>query len=143
MPYRNLIPRRQPHEIVLTAFIGASSLPGALGLAPLPASLRSETSGPMGRAVLCTLALGCLIVVVGNLWPRPSDRRKTSITALLIERLGLVIATIGSFMYAGAAWSYTGPGAGVALGFVLGFAVASSFLVWRITLALRELEKAQ
>ena len=108
---------------------------------PGPAALACPR--PLGRAVLCPLPLACPIVVVGNLWPRPSDRRKTSITALLIERLGLVIATIGSFMYAGAAWSYTGPGAGVALGFVLGFAVASSFVVWRITLALRELEKAQ
>ena len=143
MPYRTLIPPRQPHEIVFAAFIGASSMPAALGLAPLPLSIRSEAPGLMGRLVVIFLAFGCATVVVGNIWPRPSDRRNVSITALLIERMGLSIAALGALLYAGAAWSYTGPGALLALGFVAGFAVASIIVAWKITRALRALRQAQ
>jgi hypothetical protein len=142
MPYRHLIPQRQPHEIVFAAFISATSMPAALGLAPLPASVRSETPEIVGRIILILLAFGCLTIVIGNVWPRPSDRRTVSVTALLIERMGLVVASVGAYLYAGIVWSYTGPAALGALGFVLGFAVASTYVAWKITRALQALEKA-
>lgn len=137
------LPPRNPYEVGFAGFIFVATLPATVGLAPLPPSLRASVPGLAGHVLLAILTLGAGTILLGNAWPRPKDPRLTSVTAILIERYGLIAAVLGCLLYAVAVLGYTGLQSATALGFVAGFAVPSAVVAWQITKVIRALKQAQ
>ena len=84
---------RRPTAITLKAFLLIATTPVAFGFVPLPGSLENGPS-IFGQTTALAAWLGCLVSLVGLLWPwRKSD-------ALYIEQAGLTLMSIGYGLYA-------------------------------------------
>jgi len=114
---------RHPFELYLLVLSLMSSLPAAIGAAPAPASIRIQLDPGLARVWACSLALGALVALLGLAWKRP--KVGLSITALLLEQVGLVITGVATIYYAIVALSTIGASALTPVGTVLAFGLAS------------------
>jgi hypothetical protein len=119
---------RRPTAITYKALIGLMWMPTALGLVPLPGSLEN-TPGIYGQTCAAAVVIGCIISLVGLVWPR------SRLTGLTVEQVGLVSIGGGCTLYFVALFGVPRlTDALPAMGFAVAFAVASVvqfILIWR------------
>lgn len=86
---------RRPTAITLKSLLGLIWTPSALGLVPLPGSLRS---GPDLYGVIASVVVvaGCFLSVIGLIWGTKRDEAE----GLNVEALGLAGIFLGCGMYA-------------------------------------------
>lgn len=114
---------RNPYELYLLVLAALSSTPAALGLARPPASVRIQLDPISGQIWAAALALGSLIALIGLVWRRPHVG--LSVTGLLLEQVGLVIAGVATVFYCMMAFATVGWDAAPPVGTVLAFGLAS------------------
>lgn len=114
---------RHPFEIYLLSWSFIVSVPGAVGLVPVPSSVAGQLTGWPARVWMVLLALGSAVSLVGLAWHRPPFPL-VSRTGLGLERVGLVTVGWATVYYAAAIvntvmWAGLVPG-----GIVLAFGLA-------------------
>ena len=90
---------RHPYEVYLLALTLASTVPASLGLAPAPASIRVQLDPTAAWIWAASLSVGAAVALVGLAWKRPRQAL-LSVTALLLEQVGLTIVGAASFRQA-------------------------------------------
>lgn len=83
---------RDPRAVVLFGTIAISTFGTAIGVVPLPGSLR-VTPDLYGQTAAIALCAGSVLAVLGILWRNRMD-------GLVVEQLGHVIAGVGAALYA-------------------------------------------
>ena len=123
---------RNPFEIYLLTVTFTASVPAAAGVV-LPGSIAEQLPGWPARVWAICLFVGCSCALVGLGWKRPSFTR-VSVTGLLLEQVGLVMAGTTTALY-GAAIILSVPERGLlaaALALAFGFAcLAQAFKIQR------------
>lgn len=120
-----------PHEVCIMAFLAFSSITIAVPGGGVPNSVEAVLSPLASVAWSIMLVVGSTVTLIGIAW------RGRYITALGIERVGLILHTAACLVYVVALVSNYSPGnnTAIATGFIGAVAVANVWKIVRLTLA--------
>jgi len=117
-----------------------SALPTTLGRAPQPGSITAQVDPSAALAWSIALALGSGIALLGVAWPRPKDDSHMSVTALILEQVGLVTVGVATVFYVSTICMTVGPSASIPAGLITAFGASCLWRAWQIQRVLRQIE---
>ena len=126
---------RHPFEVYLLALALFTSVLGAAGITPPPASVRVALNPIAGRVWALALAIGCVVALVGIAWHRP--KVGLTVTGLILEQVGLFIVSAATIYYCCIAFYVTG-GTRAVLAFIatcVGCGLYRALDDWRLRVA--------